>query len=187
MFTHQTKIKKAKGEPTELENTIAQALFDLEVNTNLPIGHLYFVSAKEVSVGGADSAIVVVVPYRLLSAFQKVQGRIVHELEKKFSGKHVVLIGQRRIIRKPSRRNTVKMQKRPHSRTLAAVQEALLDDVVYPAEISGRRDYFGRDGRQVIKMYVWRVKLVCGLSNKGRWRCTLWEMFGGICWCGVWL
>eukprot|EP01094_Clydonella_sp_ATCC50884_P003752 TRINITY_DN1286_c0_g1_i1.p2 TRINITY_DN1286_c0_g1~~TRINITY_DN1286_c0_g1_i1.p2 ORF type:complete len:194 (-),score=78.29 TRINITY_DN1286_c0_g1_i1:50-631(-) len=154
MFTHLSKLKKSKGEPTELENGIAQALFDLEVNTNVPISHLYFCSAKEVTVGPDSSAIVVVVPYRLLTGFQKVQGRVVHELEKKFSGKHVIIIGQRRIVRKPSRNNTIKMQKRPYSRTLKAVHEALLDDTVYPAEISGRRDYFATDGAQIIKIYL---------------------------------
>merc|ERR1711974_443047 len=57
------------------------------------------------------------------------------ELEKKFSGKHVVFIAQRRILPKPTRKANMLKQKRPISRTLVAVHTAILDDLVYPAEI----------------------------------------------------
>ena len=43
-------------------------------------------------------------PYRLLKAFHKVQQRLVRELEKKFSGKDVVLIANRRVMPTPSLR-----------------------------------------------------------------------------------
>jgi len=42
----------------------------------------------------------------------------VRELEKKFSGKHVVFIAQRRILPKPTRKANKLKQKRPISRTL---------------------------------------------------------------------
>jgi small subunit ribosomal protein S7e len=46
--------------------------------------------------------------------FQKIQVRLVRELEKKFSGKHVVFIGDRRILPKPTRKTRTKSkQKRP--------------------------------------------------------------------------
>merc|ERR1712107_884814 len=60
------------------------------------------------------------------------------ELEKKFSGKHVVFIAQRRILPKPTRKANKLKQKRPRSRTLTAVHNAILDDLVYPAEIVGQ-------------------------------------------------
>ena len=59
------------------------------------------------------------VPYRLLKAFHRVQQRLVRELEKKFSGKDVVLIGNRRILRAPT---SGKSNARPRSRTLTAVR-----------------------------------------------------------------
>ena len=59
------------------------------------------------------------VPYRLLKAFHKVQQRLVRELEKKFSGKDVVLIANRRIMPTPSSGKTIA---RPRSRTLTAVR-----------------------------------------------------------------
>jgi hypothetical protein len=45
---------------------------------------LYIVAAKEVPVGAKTNAIVVVVPYKLLKAYHKIQQRLVRELEKKF-------------------------------------------------------------------------------------------------------
>ncbi len=59
------------------------------------------------------------VPYRLLKQFHKIQQRLVRELEKKFSGKDVVLIANRRIL-PPS--STGKATDRPRSRTLTAVR-----------------------------------------------------------------
>lgn len=38
-------------------------------------------------------------PYRLLKAFHKIQQRLVRELEKKFSGKDVVLVANRCVWR----------------------------------------------------------------------------------------
>lgn len=58
-------------------------------------------------------------PYRLLKAFHKVQQRLVRELEKKFSGKDVVLIANRRIMPTPSSGKSIA---RPRSRTLTAVR-----------------------------------------------------------------
>merc|ERR1712008_224329 len=46
-------------------------------------------------------------------SFQKIQTRLVRELEKKFSGKHVVFIAQRRILPKPTRKVNRQKQKRP--------------------------------------------------------------------------
>ena len=59
------------------------------------------------------------VPYRLLKAFHKVQQRLVRELEKKFSGKDVVLIANRRIMRAGT---SGRSNDRPRSRTLTAVR-----------------------------------------------------------------
>merc|ERR1711982_71767 len=95
------------------------------------------------------------VPCPLLKSFQKVQPRLVRELEKKFSGKHVVVIAQRRILPKPSSKmkNPLK-QKRPRSRTLTSVHEAILEDLVYPAEIVGKRIRIRLDGSRLIKVHL---------------------------------
>lgn len=88
-------------------------------------------------------------------AFQKIQIRVVRELEKKFSGKQVVFIGERKILPKPQRkaRNPLK-QKRPRSRTLTSVYDAILEDLVFPAEIVGKRVRVKLDGKQLIKVHL---------------------------------
>ena len=79
--------------------------------------------------------------------------QLASQLEKKFSGKHVVLIGQRRIMRKPSRQRQPK-QKRPVSRTLTAVHESILEDLVYPTEIVGKHTRYRLDGSKICKVYL---------------------------------
>jgi small subunit ribosomal protein S7e len=95
-FTARRKIQKEKGqEPDEFEESVAQALFDLEsTNTELKseLRDLFINSAKEVDISGNRKAVIIHVPYRLRKAFQKIHARLVRELEKKFSGK-VRLVG----------------------------------------------------------------------------------------------
>merc|ERR1711926_35819 len=107
---------------------------------------LHITAAKEVEVGQGKKAIVIFMPVPQVKAFQKIQTRLVRELEKKFSGKHVVFIAQRRILPKPTRKANKLKQKRPRSRTLLAVHNSILDDLVYPAEIVGKRIRIRLDG-----------------------------------------
>jgi len=158
MFTARKKIVKEEGqEPTELEDQVAQGLFDLEQSSQdlkAELKDLTFLSAKEVDVGGGKKAVVIFVPFRLLKNYHKIQPRLVRELEKKFSGKHVVIIAQRRILRKPSKKNHKKQQKRPRSRTLTAVHDAILDDLVYPTEITGKRTRVKLDSSRLLKVHL---------------------------------
>ena len=162
LFAHKKIIKEKGAEPEAFEVDVAQAICDLEANSNdlkAELHELYIVSAKEVDVAGRK-AVVIFVPFKLLKVVHKIQSRLVREvrarpldagrrrpalahpaadsaplpprvqLEKKFSGKHVVIIGQRRIMRKPSAGQRQPRQKRPRSRTLTAVHEAILEDLV---------------------------------------------------------
>merc|ERR1711868_99717 len=146
MFTTRQRIKKTKGEPTELENQIAQAFVDLEINNEElrpALKSLYITAAS-----------VVFIPYRLRELFRKNQVRLVSELEKKFSGQHIVLVAKRNIQdkEKHSNRKASKGQVRPRSRTLTAVHEAILGDIVYPANISAKRTRYLQDGNKLIKV-----------------------------------
>merc|ERR1711945_21340 len=115
---------------------------------------LYITGAKEIDVAG-KKAIIILVPVPQLRAYQKIQTRLVRELEKKFSGKHVVFIAQRRILPKPTRKTKLRnKQKRPRSRTLTAVHDAILEDLVYPAEIVGKRIRVKLDSSRLIKVHL---------------------------------
>ena len=79
--------------------------------------------------------------------------RLTRELEKKFNDRHVVFVAQRRMLRKPTRTSRVQ-QKRPRSRTLTSVHEKILEDLVFPTEIVGKRTRVSVDGSKLLKVYV---------------------------------
>lgn len=61
-----------------------------------------------------------------------------------------------RIINKPLRgkNRTPLKQKRPRSRTLTAVHDAILSDLVFPAEVVGKRIRYKLDGKQLLKVHL---------------------------------
>ncbi|XP_039145485.1 40S ribosomal protein S7 [Dioscorea cayenensis subsp. rotundata] len=155
MFTARRKIQKDKGlEPSEFEDSVAQALFDLE-NSNQELKSdlkdLFINSAAQFDISGNRKAVVIHVPFRLRKAYRKIHVRLVRELEKKFSGKDVILIASRRILKPPKKGSAAV---RPRNRTLTAVHEAILEDVVYPAEIVGKRIRYRLDGSKIMKIFL---------------------------------
>ncbi|KAJ1023277.1 hypothetical protein NDA18_004804 [Ustilago nuda] len=160
MASVQQKIFRTANAPSgpadEVETVVAQALLDLESNVSelkAELRPLQISCAKEIEVKGGKKAIVIFVPMPQLKAFHKIQQRLTRELEKKFSDRHVVFVGQRRILGKPSRK-TRNQQPRPHSRTLTAVHESILEDLVYPSEITGKRTRVATDGSRLIKCFL---------------------------------
>ncbi|XP_061942676.1 small ribosomal subunit protein eS7 isoform X1 [Apis cerana] len=157
MFPANAKIIKSGGaEPDAFEASISQALLELEMNSDLKsqLRELYITKAREIETNN-KKCIIIYVPMPKLKAFQKIQTRLVRELEKKFSGKHVMFVGERKILPKPTRKTRTKnKQKRPRSRTLTAVYDALLEDLVYPVEIVGKRIRIKLDGTQLIKVHL---------------------------------
>ena len=144
---------------------------------------LHITAAKLIEVDGGKKAIVMFVPFRLLKKFHKIQKTLVEELEKKFrfvvharllagawtmrrlttaiaraacdfSNHHVVIIAQRTMLKADFNRNRKYNGVRPRSRTLKAVQEAILEDLVYPTEIVGKRTRFFTDGSKLIKIHL---------------------------------
>lgn len=118
------------------------------------LADLYITAAKEVDCGGGKQAILLYVPYKLRKSFQKVHQRLVRELEKKFSGRHVLLIAQRTILGKSYRRDQKTKGPLPRSRTLTAVHNAILEDIVYPTEITGKRTRVKMDGKRLLKVFL---------------------------------
>merc|ERR1712110_876856 len=83
---------------------------------------------------------------------QKIQGRLIRELEKKFSKRQVIFVANRTILDKNFRRKGLKV--RPRSRTLTSVHESIMEDIIGPTEIVGKRTRIGVDGSKVMKVYL---------------------------------
>lgn len=150
------KIMNGGAKTDILEEHVAQALIELEQSSaelKDDLREVFITSVKEVDVG-TKKALVIFVPHRLLQKTHKIQTRLVRELEKKFSGKHVIFIAQRRILRKEKKGRGLLPQKRPVSRTLTSVHQATLEDMVYPSEIVGQRIRYKVDGSRIFKIHL---------------------------------
>merc|ERR1712193_2534 len=150
-------IVKEKGTvPTDLEEEVAKALLDIEVSPSSEIRQelrdIYICSAKEMEVGSGKTAIVVHAPFRVWKNVKKIQGRLIRELEKKLPKRHIIFVAQRTILDKNFRRKGFAI--RPRSRTLTNVHDAILEDVVGPTEIVGRRTRIGVDGSKRMKVIL---------------------------------
>jgi hypothetical protein len=68
--------------------------------------------------------------------------------------KLVIFLAHRRILHKPKRSAKRGSQMRPVSRTLTAVHDAILDDLVFPTEIVDKRQRVKVDGTKVLRVYL---------------------------------
>ena len=147
--------KKKKEQPSELEQKVAQALLELEASNKdlaAELADVFITAAKEVDVEKTKKAVAVFLPFRQYGKFKKIHSRVVRELEKKLN-KQVVIVAQRTILSKAfSRRH--KGEARPRSRTLTTVHNAVLEDLVYPVAIVGKRVRVTADGKRTLKVLL---------------------------------
>merc|ERR1712106_44221 len=121
------KIFKDAGETvSDIEQQLSQALVEVEANAQP----------------------------ELKTPLSELYFKSARELEKKFSGKHVVILAQRRILPKPTRKTKNQKQKRPFSRTLTSVHNSILEDLCFPAEIVGKRTRVRLDATRLLKIHL---------------------------------
>ncbi|OMJ74218.1 hypothetical protein SteCoe_26908 [Stentor coeruleus] len=151
------KIHKKDKKPDEFEYHVAQTIGEIEASSPDLKGEL-----KDILITGASEfegkhhgatrqAVIIFFHYRSKGLLKKIHSRLQSELTKRFR-KPVVLLLQRTII--PKYFKTKGQQKRPYSRTLTKVHEAILDDLVYPNSILGKRIRMKADGRRVFKVLL---------------------------------
>ena len=86
MATAKIQKKKANA-PDQLELTIAQEIYNLELSGSdmkADLHGLVISAAKEVELASGRKAIIIFVPYKQLKDYHKIQARMIRELEKKF-------------------------------------------------------------------------------------------------------
>ena len=152
------RIRKTRGAiADDFEKSVAKEIDGIESSNNelkAALKDLYISAAKEVDVAGGKKAVIIYVPFKLLKAVHKIQVKLTRELEKKFAGKHVVFIAQRTILGNSYSRSTKTKGPRPRSRTLTKVHESILEDMVFPTEIVGKRTRCKTDGTKTLKVFL---------------------------------
>ncbi|CAE7832238.1 RPS7, partial [Symbiodinium sp. KB8] len=151
------KIKKAgDATPTPFEEQVAQEIYNIEANHSgmkADLFPLHITAAREITADG-KTAVVLFVPYTQLADYHKIQKSLVEELEKKFTDSHVLIVANRTMLGKAWKRNSVNKGPIPRSRTLKVVQEALLDDVVFPSQIVGKQTVLRTDGSKTMNVFL---------------------------------
>ena len=147
------KIRKShRKTATELETKVAQVIYDSEQNSkNVKSALTGFVinSVKVVEVTSTKTAAVVFFPLRFIRKLHKVQKMLVADLEKKLQ-RQFIFVAQRKIQTTGATTHCPI----PRSRTMKAVQEAVLDDICYPNDICGKRIRQLVDGSKHLKVYL---------------------------------
>lgn len=154
---HLRKLRKLKSaKPSEVEDSVAKALFELEqshktLQVQLPRFHINGVRLVT-SPRFKKTAMIVFYPLRYLMLVRRVQRTLIAELEKRHPNHVVVLVAQRKITKRPD--SIYKIQRVQRSKTSTAVFENILDDLIYPCDVVARRWNFRADGSKIMKVYL---------------------------------
>ena len=157
MASARSKIVKRGGEsPSELDLEVAKALFDIEVSPNCDfkaeLKDVVISGAEELDVKAGKKAVIVHFPYKSWRVVSKIHGKLLREVEKKMSKRQVLFTADRTMINKNFRRQGLKV--RPRSRTLTSIHEAILDDIVAPHQIGGKRTKVSPDAPKILKVVL---------------------------------
>jgi small subunit ribosomal protein S7e len=150
------RIEK-KGEANPLEQQVAAALTDI-VNSSedaqrAALSNLKITGVKDVEKDGVR-VYIVSVPYKQIALYHGADADLVPELEKKLGNVQAIIVAKRRAFPKRPVRGRPCRAIRATGRTLRSVQDALLDDVVYPTAIVGKRTHYDAAGKQVLHIFL---------------------------------
>ena len=157
MASARSKIVKRGGEsPSELDLEVAKALFDIEVSPNCDfkaeLKEIVISGAQELEVKAGKKAVIVHFPYKSWRVVSKIHGKLLREVEKKLSKRHVLFTADRTMMNKNFKRQGIAV--RPRSRTLTHIHESILDDIVAPHQIGGKRTKVTADAPKLLKVIL---------------------------------
>lgn len=96
-----------------------------------------------------QTAYVVFVSYNFLRENRELISKLTNAVTLK-KERPCFVVAQRTIIHPKSKYN----QKIPHNRTLTSVYESLLEDLIFPGQVIGKRIRFAAGGKQLIKYHL---------------------------------
>jgi small subunit ribosomal protein S7e len=150
-----SRVQKKK-DPTALETEVEGVIKELEGGADEALKKLLaplkIVDAKSLDASGLKVAIVTV-PYKQITAYQRLEGTIIPALEKKLQ-QVVFVVAKRRAFPKTPRKGQPFRAIRPTGRTLKAVNEALLNDVVFPTTIVAKRTHYDLQGKPTTHVFL---------------------------------
>ena len=147
--TKLTQPALAAAEKTEMKEKGDKALAK-------ELKGLNFSSAKEIDVGGDRLALLIYVPPPQLAKYRAIQKALIEALEKALPKyQNVMLLANRTMMSSTEWARSKKHSGlRPRNRSLKAVQEGILDDLVFPSEITGKRIKVKEGGDRVITVQL---------------------------------
>jgi len=155
MFNKSKIIKKGDEKVTELDEDIGKSLTMLEQKGDVSLRGIFLNSTECVKFKMADASenqyLLVRIPFRSLAPYRKVAAAVIDHLEAQFKWP-VIVVANRTIISKRAKHHPSQM--RPRSRTLKAVHAAMLQDIVSPSNIVGRRQRATMNGALFEKVYL---------------------------------
>ena len=91
-------------------------------------------------------------PLRYVMLVRKIQKILTSELEKRFAGRIVAFVAQRKIVKRPS--SIYDVEKVQRSKTATAVNDEILNDLIFPCDMVARRWKCRVDGSKQMKVYL---------------------------------
>lgn len=95
------------------------------------------------------NAVVVYLPYTFMQSHRALVPKIVNEIQKR-KNRYAFVVAKRTVIHKKSDFK----QKIPRNRTLTAVYDSLLEDLISPANVIGKRYRYRLNGTQLMKVHL---------------------------------
>ena len=144
-----------KGAISEIQKNVSNALEkikDSEKDHKAELDSLKIEHANEVTVNDDQKCYLIQISTQNVAGFKKVHSLLTKKLEEHLSNPVVIIPARKRVNGKEYR--TFVSKKVPRDRTLTAVFDAYLDDILYPATIVGKRIRYSVGKTRTYKVLV---------------------------------
>ena len=150
------KESQKKGAVSEIQKNVSTALEkikDSEKEHKAELDPLKIEHANEVEMNDNQKCYLIQISTQNLSGFKKIHSLLTQKLEEHLSNTVMIIPARKRVNGKEYR--TFVSKKVPRDKTLTAVFDAYIDDILYPATILGKRIRYpvGRTNR-TYKVFV---------------------------------